>query len=444
MFATFENHCRFTNYEQLEEYLNSLGLFHMDFGLERVRLALSILFPNGLPCKSAQIIGTNGKGSTAHFLASLSRAHGISAGLFTSPHLLSVRERVRVNGKQLPEAEWLACANIADAAQQQNPDAPLTYFEFVFAIALIAFARAGVKLAVLEAGLGGEYDATSAITADMVLFTPIDFDHEQILGNTLAEIAATKAGAVRPGQILLTAPQSPEALEVMRAKARVADNRLLKPSARQKFDYQLGLPGCQQSGNALLALTGYMQLAQKFSWPMYKPAIVRALKNTFIPGRMQLINPILNRPPILLDGAHHQHAFEALNKNIEAYRLRPRCLIFSCMSDKRLDAAISMLPAWTDGPIFVPPIANNPRSVCPQKLADRIGPKARPTGSLKEALHLAGQEPARACPPTVPGGWPEELRSPVLICGSLYLLGEFFRLHPGFLEPGRQNNTACG
>lgn len=434
MFEQLKAHCRFHSYTQFEAYLNSLGLFHMDFELDRIKLAVSKLFPKGLPYHTAQIIGTNGKGSTAHFLASLARAHALPDGLFTSPHLLTLRERIRVRGQMLPEAEWLVCANIVDAVQSPTSGERLTYFEFVFALALVVFARAGIKLAVLEAGLGGEYDATSAVPADLVLFTPISFDHEQILGDTLAEIAATKAGGVRPGQILLTAAQPPEALAAMKAKAGKVGNRLLKPTPNQKFNYALGMLGHQQTENALLALTGYMQLAEKLAWPVHKPAIVRALKTTFVPGRLQMINPIFEKPAILLDGAHNSHAFEALHKNISLYGLRPRCIIFNCMSDKHLDAAMPLLPLWTSGPIFIPPIENNPRACEPSRLAAELGPQAIAVDSLKEALRRAALEPALDCPPTPQRQLPLELSSPILICGSLYLLGDFFRLHPGMLE----------
>lgn len=440
MFEEYSANARFANFNQVEDYLDSLGLFHMDFGLERMYKAVNALFPEGCPFKVAQVVGTNGKGSTSHFLASIVGAHNIKNGLFTSPHLLTVRERVRVGRHMLPEEEWTVCANIVDAVQSKKEKERLTYFEFVTVLALVAFARAKVEFAVLEAGLGGEFDATSAIFAEILLFTPISIDHQQILGEKLSEIAATKAGAIKPGQILLTAGQEPEVLDILKAKAAENGGKLLKPSPGQSFNYPLGLLGYQQKDNARLALAAFSLLAQKHGWILRKPALLRGFKRTYVPGRMQLINPVFELPAQLLDGAHNLQSFEALEKNLHNYGIRPRAIIFSCMNDKNLGSLLPKLPGWTDGPIYIPPIANNQRAASPKELTDKIGPRAIPAKNLQEAIKLADKTPPAALPqPRQPAYLPEHLQSPVLICGSLYLLGEFFKLHPGLLDPTRRS-----
>ncbi len=436
MFEKYTQNSRFANYPELEKYLAGLGLFHMNFGLERVQKALNVFFPQGLPFKAAQVIGTNGKGSTSHFLASIAGAHDIKDGLFTSPHLLTMRERVLVSGRMLPEEEWTLCANIVDAVQSKNPKEALTYFEFIFVLALVAFCRADVEFAVLEAGLGGEFDATSAVFAEILIFTPINFDHQNILGETLTEIAGTKAEAIKLNQILITAEQNPTVLAVLKAKASERGNKLLKPAQGQKFNYPLGLLGYHQKENAQLALTAFSLLANKYGWILRKPALLRGFKRAHIPGRMQLIGPMLEHPPLLLDGAHNIHSFEALEKNLTIYGLHPRAIIFSCMNDKNLGTVLPKLATWTEGPIYIPPVENNPRAASPQKLAKEIGPKAHPVQNIKEALKLAYKAPAPAASkPGARASLPDYLQSPVLICGSLYLLGDFFKLHPGLLEP---------
>lgn len=436
MFERYFQNSRFANYPELENYLAGLGLFQMNFGLKRIQKALAVLFPEGYPFKTAQVIGTNGKGSTSHFLASIAGAHNIKDGLFTSPHLLTMRERILVSGRMLPEEEWTICANIVDAVQSKEPQDALTYFEFVFALALVAFCRAGVEFAVLEAGLGGEFDATSAASAEILIFTPINLDHQNILGESLTEIAGTKAGAIKPNQIVITAEQNPTVLAVLKAKALEMGNKLLKPAQGQKFNYPLGLMGYHQKENAQLALAAFSLLANKYGWILRKPALLRGFKRAHIPGRMQMVGPMFDRPPLLLDGAHNIHSFEALEKNLEIYGLRPRAIIFSCMNDKNLGTVLPKLSTWTDGPIYVPPVENNPRTARPQELAVKIGPRAQPVQNIKEALNLAYKVPAStASNPGTGGLLPEHLQSPVLICGSLYLLGDFFKLRPGLLEP---------
>lgn len=438
MFAKFASNSRFSCYSELEKHLDRLGQFHMDFGLERIQTVLQLLFPEGYNFKLAQVVGTNGKGSTATFLASVAKAHAIKSGLFTSPHLLSLRERVHIDAKMLSEEEWTCYANIVDAAQSKIEKEQLTYFEFVFALALVAFAKGDVGFAVLEAGLGGEFDATSAIFSDILIFTPISFDHEHILGAQLSEIASTKAGAIKPDQMLLTAEQEPEVLTILKSIAHEKGNKLLKTSVAPHFKYPLGLLGYQQKDNAMQALGAYSMLAKKFGWPLRKPAMARGLKRAHLPGRLQVVPPLFERPALLLDGAHNLHAFDALERNLDIYGIRPRAIIFSCMTDKNLDSVFHKLADWTEGPIFIPPIKNNPRAVDPTELASKIGPKAIPVNSLKEALGMIRKLATPALPlPRQPKYLPDDLQSPILICGSLYLLGDFFELHPGLLAPAR-------
>ena len=143
---------------------------------------------------------------------------------------------------------------------------------------------------------------------------------------------------------------------------------------------------------------------------------------------MQYIDGLFTRPPLLLDGAHNQHSFKNLDSNLKQMQIIPRAIIFSCLGDKNLDKVFHLLNEWTNGPIFIPPIANNPRAIAPEKLAAQIGPQAIAVPSLKKALELACKTPT---PDTACANTP----TPILICGSLYLLADFFELHPAYLEP---------
>ena len=206
----------FSDFTHIEQHLDSLGLFHMDMGLDRMRHALSALGLVRPPFVTVQVLGTNGKGSTASFLASLCAAHGLRAGLYTSPHFVSPTERIRIDGRPWPQELWAAQANkVMDAAPA------LTYFEFLTVLALLAFAEERVDVAILEAGLGGSHDATTAVSADVLCFTPIAMDHKDVLGDSLAAIATDKAGAIRSAAPVCSTFQFPQAARAIEAAALV-------------------------------------------------------------------------------------------------------------------------------------------------------------------------------------------------------------------------------
>ncbi|MCL2122813.1 MAG: Mur ligase family protein, partial [Desulfovibrionaceae bacterium] len=189
-----------TSYQELLAQLDALGMFHMDRRLDRMERGLRALDLRSPPYGVAQILGTNGKGSTSSFLASLGKAHGIKTGLFTSPHMISPRERIRINGKTLSEERWAECA------RRVLPAVPgITYFECICLTAALAFAEEGVQLAVMEAGLGGRFDATSALPANLTCFTSIGYDHTDVLGNSLQDITRDKAAAIRKNIPAITA-----------------------------------------------------------------------------------------------------------------------------------------------------------------------------------------------------------------------------------------------
>ncbi len=408
----------FSTYAEVEAYLNSLGLFHMDLTLDRVTAILDELELRRPPYAVAQVLGTNGKGSTCTFLASLGQSTGLETGLFTSPHFVSPRERIRVNGHMLDEDEWCELSNDI----MQAGGASLTYFEFITVLAVLAFADYEVDLAVFEAGLGGNFDATTALASDVTVYAPIAMDHEHILGARLEDIAGDKAGAIRPGIPVVTNVQDSRALAVLRDAAAQKNAPFLMAAeiATMPASPQFGLAGQHQHANACLALGAFKTLAETRGWnppPIMDWDDVKelAFADAWIAGRMQMVPAQAEYPALILDGAHNEHAMRALKDALRERAIVPSATIFGCMRDKVLDPILPLLLAMADGPIFLPPIADNPRAMDPQTLAGRIGERARTCQSLNEALLQARSVAGDGL---------------VLVCGSLYLLGDFFTLRP--------------
>ncbi|MCM0754129.1 bifunctional folylpolyglutamate synthase/dihydrofolate synthase [Desulfovibrio aminophilus] len=398
---------RFKDFPEFEAHLDSLGLFRMDLTLGRMEAFLRASGEPEFP--AVQVVGTNGKGSTATFLAALFSAHGLRAGLYTSPHFVSIRERLLVDGAMLPEAEWV---ELADAATALADGLDLTYFELLTCMAVLGFRRAGARAAIWEAGLGGSWDATRALPADIVLFTPIGLDHEAILGPGLERIARDKAGAMRPGGLALTGPQEPLVLDVLFRRAEEVGATLLRSEDLADLPpaASLGLAGPHQRENARLALAAWRLLVEGQGWSRDPEAQERALSRAFIPGRMQRV---AHDPPLILDGAHNAHALAALAAALREGGVRPAATVFACLKDKDLEPMIPLILALGDGPILVPGIPDNERAMPPEELAARLGPRARPWADLGAALNpLAGSS------------------GPVLVCGSLYLLAEFYKQNP--------------
>lgn len=419
----------FISFEDVLDHLDKLGLFHMDFELERMRKALHTLDLLPLPFSAVQIVGTNGKGSTATFLASLAQAHGIRTGLYTSPHFVTPRERIRINGDMLAPSLWPELAS-----EVYNAATDLTYFEFLTVLALVAFRKAKIRLAVLEAGLGGHYDATTAIPAEAVCFTPIGMDHEKILGPTLRDIAADKAQAIRPGVPAFTVMQTPEVLSCLEQTAKEKRAVLYSAQPLSAPTEKLGLIGPHQNINAGLASAVWRFLVREHTWPTAETIMEQGIAQAFLAGRFQKLPSTMETPPLLLDGAHNPHGLQALEKALAD--IRPGAILFSCLSDKNIN---DMLPIVCriagNSPVFVPTIQDNERAINAEELASRLQTCGKAQGQHMtiyptQRLGLALQE-VRSLSHSI------NEEHPVLLCGSLYLLGEFFTLYPWALEPER-------
>jgi len=475
------------SYSDFVARLDGLGLFHMDLTLERMA---AFVARHGQPrFPVLHVVGTNGKGSTATLLAELLRAHGLRVGLSVSPHFVTVRERVLVDGAMLGEDAW---ARLGAQALAESEGLGLTYFELLTAFSLLAFEDAGVDVAVMEAGLGGRYDATNVLHPALTVFTPIGMDHMNVLGDTLELIATDKAGAMRKDGLAVCAPQEPAAWRVLRDCAREvgsefvaaaevlyysrANGRVqpgpLSSRGKKRFvrpltGLWLSLAGTHQELNARTALAAFHVWASALRLPVNEDACRHAFARAFIPGRMQMVADAPGLPPrLILDGGHNAHGLAALKASLEAEGICPAAVVFGCLRDKPLAEMLPLVqgiaalaqpvvgesaptvfdPAVFDPAVFDPaasdtaalgPTASEPAAACaaqgaqlfavgipscqralaPQELAEMLGPAATPLADIHAALSRL-----RA----VPG--------PVLVCGSLYLLGEFYTQHPWLLE----------
>jgi len=426
---------KISTYDELMSTLDKLGLFHMDLTLERMREFAQRLGPTGFTV--FQVVGTNGKGSTATILAELLRCHGLSTGLYLSPHFVTVRERILVNGHMLPEEDW---ARLGAQALELSHDLGLTYFELLTAIAMLAFREAGVSVAVLEAGLGGRYDAVNVFDPVMTVFTPIGMDHMNILGDTLELIAADKAGAMRAGGLAVSAEQEPVAWEVLartaadvgcelvpghevlyyhRANGRLNVGPAKRGVVRAMTGLWLNMLGQHQEDNARTALAAFHIWAKRLKLPVNENACREALAAAFIPGRMQRVPRHGDLPELILDGGHNAHGLAALCRAIEQDEtLRPSAVVFGCLRDKPLADMLPLVHELTGAAKLVAVgIPSCPRALLPEELAKLLGPETLSASDIHVALEQLSN-----------------VDGPVLVCGSLYLLGEFYTTHPWALE----------
>ncbi|HEX2749678.1 MAG TPA: folylpolyglutamate synthase/dihydrofolate synthase family protein [Verrucomicrobiales bacterium] len=393
-------------------WLYSVQLFGIKPGLENTRRLLKELQLPGPHQKFLHVAGTNGKGSTCAFIESILRRAGERTALFTSPHLVSFCERMRCG------AQMITMEEVEQGIEALRPvvagwDPHPTFFELTLMLALDWFDRQGAEVVVLETGMGGRLDATNALTPLVSVLTPIDMDHQQWLGSTLAEIAAEKAGIIKPGVPAVSAPQAPEATRVLREAADRAGTTLT--FIREPWPGDLPLSGEHQRWNAALAVAAVE--AAGFRVP---PSLVaEGLAATEWPARFHQ----LAGGRTIIDGAHNPHgAATAVRTWRQLFGEEKATVIFGAVASKDHAASLALLAEVADKFLFV--TLQSPRAVPAAILA-----MAAPDGfvpllfnSLPEALRTAA-------------GFPER----TLICGSLYLCGEALSLMgAGGYEPSAQ------
>jgi dihydrofolate synthase/folylpolyglutamate synthase len=403
------------------------------YDLRRMDELLAQIGNPHLKARSVHITGTNGKGSVAAMVASALSGCGYTTGLYTSPHLTSLNERIRVDGKLISNDELIALVEKlkpeVEAVDKKATYGRLTTFEFLTALGFGYFEQRGAEFQVLEVGLGGRLDATNVTNPEVCIITPINFDHTEVLGNSLAEIAAEKSGIIKPGSTVVISPQPDEAAEVIRETCRRCqaqlitvgtdvtweglgfdlDRQLLRVQGR-KDSYELSIPllGQHQLDNAATAVAALEVLADR-GFNISRQGIVGGLGRVSWPGRLQVLN---RHPLVVVDGAHNSGAARRLKQAIEQYFNFDRAiLVIGASFDKDIASVVSELYSSFDKVVVTR--SRHPRAMALAPLAAEFakhGVKAQVAGNvpsaLSRALALAGDKDL------------------VCVAGSLFVVGE--------------------
>src|ERR1700675_454141 len=432
------------NYEASVRYLLSLGrelaaptqAAAAKFDLENITVLAERLGHPERAYPSAHIAGTNGKGSTAAFLESILRHAGFRTGLNTSPHLEKINERIRVHGVEISDEAFAETFTriqvlIEELLAAGKLRAHPTYFECVTAMAFEYFARERVKFGVFEVGLGGRLDATNILSPLVTIITRIDFDHENFLGHSLREIAAEKAGILKPGVPVILADQPPEARELILARAKELGTPVIEPaqifrvdresmqdgSVRARvmeadsgtiFDLAPSLPGRFQLQNALNAVAAARLLHNRgFQIPEY--AVTQGISETVWPGRLEKLQ---SAPDVYLDGAHNPGAARELAHFLEQnFSGRKIWLIYAALRDKAVDEVAGLLFPRAEEVILTAPRTS--RAISPAQLAEITGHHAARFSVIPEAEQALDYALSKAAP-----------EDAIFITGSLYLVGQ--------------------
>lgn len=386
-------------------WLEALGPQRIRPGLSRTRALLAGLGDPQASFRSVLVAGTNGKGSTAAFASSILSSAGVLAGLYTSPHLVEVTERVRVGERDVSRRELSDALSLVAAVSGAGALAP-TYFEALTVAAFELLRRRGVEVAVVEVGIGGRLDATNVLSPEVCVVTNVGLDHLDVLGPALADVAREKAGILRPGLPALTGATG-EALEVLAAEAQRVGARLLTvPPAPADLLEGSPLAGEHQRANLALAIAAASALA-----PLDDGAIWDGIASVRWPGRLQRLERSGKRP-LLLDGAHNPDGARALAAHLDAEGLAGRVdLLFGALGDKDVAGTFAPLGERARRVLLAPPAS--PRAVPGDELARRLGrPLSEACRDVASALDRLDREG-------------EGL---VLVAGSLYLVGDVLRL----------------
>ncbi len=419
------------SYQETLDYLYGLEHFGISLGLENIN---ELCVASGNPQNRLAIVhvaGSNGKGSTIAFLKQMLRAHGLSVGVYSSPHLRHFSERIVVDETPISEAEIVALTRKLRPIVEKIPRI-VTFFDFTTCMALLYFAEKMPDIVLLETGLGGRLDATNVAREPLLtMITNIALEHEEFLGSTLLEVAAEKAGILKPGVALVSGVKNDEVRDFMSVKQRemaaacdfLGRDFRLRRSADGSFSYfgvennftglRITMPGRHQQDNAALALRALESLSHEGLFEIDPDLVADALLKVVWPGRLQ---KVASSPDIYLDGAHNPHGIRALEPELKRLKGDRRLvLLLGVMKDKRIKEMTSKIAPLADEIIVTQ--APLDRACLPERLADEVKaycPTVTVTDSVAEALTLA-RERARA----------EDL---IFLTGSLYCVGEAFNV----------------
>ena len=433
------------------------------FDLAHMRVLLEALNHPERKFPGVLIAGTNGKGSTAATLASILRASGLRTGLYTSPHLVRINERIRISGSEISDDDFALLHDVVDrTAERLVEDGELpwhpSFFEMLTAIAFEYFAQSKVEIAVLEVGMGGRLDATNVIEPRVSVITDISLDHQKFLGNTVTEIAREKAGIIRPGGVVVTLPQQPQANDVIGntilelgaqgvsavpyvPPVSPGSDRYFVPGAKQKplnaekstpqtevhisryplqvmgkqISVETPLVGRHQLRNIALAIATAEVLSHQ-GFRITPEAIERGIRGTRWPGRFQVMPAQGTAPEYIFDVAHNPAGAWALRSTLSAcYEDRPLTFVFGAMRDKAIGEIAEIL--FPLAARVIATRADNPRSATPDEIREAA---ARTATDIEDATDVASAlDRARALAGP---------RGIVVITGSIYIVGEAMRV----------------
>ena len=406
-----------------------------NFSLDRMRRLLGKLGSPHRLLNAVHIAGTKGKGSTATMLASMLQACGFTVGLYTSPHLIDLRERIQVNGRMISETELrVLLGRVFTAAKSLGDGRSPTFFEIMTAVAFLHFVDKDVDLAVVETGLGGRLDSTNVLKPKVCAITSISYDHCQQLGDTLSSIASEKAGIFKRGVPAISVPQVAEAERALRKVANATKAPLMFTGKDIDFSYRfestktdgpqtrvclttplsryehlrVPLAGEHQALNCGLALA-LLDKLKELGYDIDDQRAISGLDNTVLPGRMEMLH---NDPRVIADGAHNPSSIEALMLAIgQNISYDSMVVIFGCCADKDIRSMLRCVSQGADKVIFTR--SSSPRSADPEELAARytdLGGMCQATDSFPEALRQAYLAVSRG--------------DLICVTGSFYLVGE--------------------
>jgi len=415
-------------YQNSIAYLYGLQKFGIKFGLRKVSKLLARLGnpQGGLPC--IHIAGTNGKGSTAAFISSILSKAGYRVGLYTSPHLISFTERIKINNREISKSDVIRLTSLLK--EKSNAIDNITYFEIVTAMALLYFKEKKVDLSILEVGMGGRLDATNIVTPLLSVITNISKEHEFYLGNSLLKIANEKAGIIKKNSVLITGATQPKVLSLFKKRCRTKKTRYYqfgkdisyKLANHNCFHYyglrnsleglNVGLLGEHQIKNAAIALASVEILRGK-RYHIEDNAIYQGLSNVHWPGRLEVLK---KSPIVVIDGAHNPAAMKNLKKVLfTEFNFRKLILVIGIMEDKDIRSMFKQIIPVAHKVILCEP--NMDRAASTKIIAKRLqkwNVKYHQIKDVKEAVVYA-----------LSMAQPKDL---ICITGSLFTIGEARRI----------------
>lgn len=417
-------------------YLEQARLFGIRLGLDNISAVLNAFGQPHLSYPVIHVAGTNGKGSVCAMLDQIFRLHGYRTGLYTSPHLIDLRERIQVGGNLIPGQELRRLLGEIQKKEKRlkasgQVAGALTFFEILTIAAFLYFRQEKVDLALLEVGMGGRFDATNVVRPEVSVITTVSYDHQQYLGSSLRQIAREKAGIIKENVPCVCGVRSQDALKIIREKCREVRAPLIlafgpgrklsleKTGPGEVFVYKTGfstynyrpsLPGQHQGENAAVAIATSELLSQK-GWNLEKDRIIRAVESTVWPGRLEVISSI---PPVILDGCHNEAGARAVSRFWKKAVGQPGILVFAVMKDKEIEKIARWLFPLASRIILTRPSLE--RAATPVEIAARLTRyrgKYYLEDTVPSALRLAL---------ALSGG-----RVPILVAGSLFLVGEAWK-----------------